>query len=93
MTCNITQQIEDRLKENKGAVKTYASHAFANSKGENLGADVKKYYGTEGDIRYMTVYLPSSKRWTVVFLFGEYMNRNKIGGYVGYISDKGFWSI
>jgi len=90
---NVTTQIEARLKENKNGVKTYASHAFANSKGERLAEAAKTYYGVTGELRFLTVYLPTFNRWTVVFLFGEFMRSNNVGGYVGYISDEGFWSV
>lgn len=90
---NVTAQIEARLMENKTAVKTYASHQFANSNGQKVADAAKVYYDAAGDLRYLVVFLPTFKRYTVVFLFGEFMRSNNVGGYVGFVNDKGFYTV
>jgi hypothetical protein len=90
---NITQHIEDRLSENKAGVKTYASHQFAEAAGERIASKGKAWANSQIEMEYIVVFLPHVKRWTVVFHFSAYLSRTGAGGYIGWISDEGFFSI
>ena len=90
---NITQRIEDRLSENKAGVKTYASHQFAEAAGERIASKGKAWANSQIEMEYIVVFLPHVKRWTVVFHLSAYLTRTGAGGYIGWVSDAGFFSI
>ena len=90
---NIVKQIEDRLTENKSSIKTYASHQFAEARGENLGKRWMQIQDTDVPIQFIPVFLPRLKRWTVVFNLTTHLRSSNTGGYIGWFSDNGFYSI
>ena len=90
---NIVQQIEERLDENKSSIKTYASHQFAEARGEKLGNQWAQIQGTNIPIQYIPVFLPRRKRWTVVFNLTTHLRVSNTGGYICWFSDHGFYTI
>ena len=90
---NIVKLIEDRLDENKTAVKTYASPQFAEARGEKLGNRWNEIQGTQVPVQYIPVFLPRRKRWTVVFNLTAHLRSTNTGGYIGWFSDQGFFTI
>ena len=90
---NITQKIEARLAENKNGVKTFASHQFAEARGEKLSAEFNQYNGTDTNFDHIVVFLPHVKRWTVIFNLTQWSARSNTGTYLGWFAQKGFFSI
>ena len=90
---NIVQHIEARLDENKSSIKTYASHQFAEARGEKLGKQWAQIQGTDIPIQYIPVFLPRRKRWTVVFNLTAHLRSSNTGGYVLWLADQGFCTI
>lgn len=90
---DVAKHIEDRLKENKTGIKTYASHQFARSKAQKIAEKAKIWADTQHEIDFIIVYLPTFERWTAVFVLSSFLNVTKTGGYIGWIGDEGFMSI
>lgn len=90
---NITQAIIDRLTENKSSIKTYADYDRAIKTGEELGAQFETWNGTDVGMDFIVVYIPTVKRYTVVFNMTNWSARSKTGTYLGYFANKGFFSI
>lgn len=95
-TNDIIARIEARLSENKSGVKTYASHQFARSKGERLSDRAATYFlGADTMFEgpdFTIVFLPTVKRWSIVFHLSPWLARHNAGGYVGIFADEGFFS-
>jgi hypothetical protein len=86
-----TANIEARLAENKNGVKTYASHQMARGRADNIVERLAANHKSR--MAYILVYLPSTGRFTPIFCLSEWMRANKVGGYIGFLSDDGFYSI
>lgn len=96
MTNNIVARIEARLAENKSSVRTYASPQMAQGRGHVLSQKAATYFlgddsGFEGP-DYVLVYLPSVKRYTIVFLLSSFITRHNTGGYLGIFADENFFT-
>lgn len=90
---NLTQRIEDRLAENKTSIKTFKAYDTAVQRADAIVERAKAWAESAADMDYVIVYLPSTDRWTAVFMFSSFMARTKSGGYIGWISDDGFMSV
>lgn len=90
---NIVKILEERLIQNNNALKTYASHQFAEAKAETLAGEWKKFRGTDVSIDFIPVFLPRLKRWTVIFNVTDFLNKAGQSGPVSYFNDAGFWQI
>lgn len=87
-----TARIEKRLGENAGAIKTYKSHQMARGRADNICARLKTD-DTPHEMEYLLVFLPRYGRYTPVFCLSAWFARNNTGGYLGFLSDEGFYSI
>ena len=94
MNPNLIDLIEDRLAENKSSVKTYGTYTNAVVAGNKLGAEHAKANGIEHDVTpYIVVFLPTTNRYTVVFRMMDFFSKHKLGGYIGWFANKGFFTI
>jgi len=71
--------------------RSYASESNLMKGLQKLGLD-NVTMGGDFPCRYIITRTPEG-RWTAVFLVSEFFNRNKMGGYIGFASAKGFMSI
>lgn len=92
-SANIIDRIEARLEENKTGTKTYANYDHANMTGDKLATEYVNAHHYEAPMEYIVVYLPTSKRFTVVFNMSAWQRRTQAGGYVGHFAQKGFFTI
>ena len=91
---NTVARIEARLAENKGSIKTYKTYEAAEKVGYNLAQDYANFQGViSNEPEFIVVFLPKSGRFTVVFQLMSYLQRNQLGGYVGWFAQSGFFSI
>jgi len=93
---NKVAQIERILSENKSGVKTYASYENAVAAAEKVANQHVAYtYGVgfpnpPRPCDFVPVFVPSTQRWAVIFLFQNWMQSNPVGGFVGFFAEKGF---
>ena len=92
-SANIIDRIEARLAENKTDTKTYANYDRANMTGEKLASAYFDAHQYLTPMEYIVVYLPTSKRFTVVFNMSAWQRRTQAGGYVGHFARLGFFTI
>ena len=90
---NIVKKIEAALDEVPFSVKTFASHQFAEARGEKLGKRWDEIHNANEPIQYIPVFLPRHKRWTVIFNCTEHSRLINKNGYALWFSDQGFWII
>lgn len=90
---NLVTEIEARLAENKSSVKTYASFGAAHKVGEKLGSEFNAVNGTDVPVMFIPVFLPETKRWSVVFNLTSWSTKSGTGTYLGWFAQKGFFSI
>lgn len=90
----LVARIEDRFTETKNPCKTYATEAAADKVGMKYAALAGEWYcSSNRPARYVVVYVPKMNRYTVAFDMTEMMHRSTfLGGYVGMLSDKNFFS-
>lgn len=93
MERNIIAAIENRLKENKKGARTYAKYEAAEQIGRNNADLFEKQHPGTGSMEYIVVFLPYTKRWTVVYNFSKWQARSQQGTYIGWFADLGFWSV
>lgn len=92
---NHTQQIINRLEENKSSIKTYATYESAVSTAEKMVTFTANYFQlpeNHSKMGYIIVGLPSG-RFTIIFQVMEFLNSNELGGYLGFLAEKGFYCI
>ena len=90
---NILDRIEARFTETKTACKLYANAASATKAAEAEVAKLNKAHGTDIDCTYFVVFVPSQQKMTVVFNFSGWVQRYNNGTYLGWFSQRGFYSI
>ena len=90
---NILDRIEARFAETKTACKLYATPASATKAAEREVAQLNKAHGTDIDCEYILVFVPSQDKLTIVFNFTKWINRYNNGTYLGWFSQRGFYSI
>ena len=90
---NILDRIEARFAETKTACKLYASAASATKAAEAEVAKLNKAHGTDIDCTYFVLFVPSQQKMTVVFNFSGWVQRYNNGTYLGWFSQRGFYSI
>tara|TARA_R100001163_G_C5029976_1_gene170460 strand:+ start:652 stop:927 length:276 start_codon:yes stop_codon:yes gene_type:complete len=90
---NILEKIEARFTETKTACKLYASAASAKKAAEAEVAKLNKAHDVDIDCDYLLVFVPSQDKLTVVFNFSGWMHRYNNGTYLGWFSQRGFFSI
>lgn len=91
MMTNLIQNIEARYAENKKSFKTYGTYKNALRAIIPHLVDVAVLHDAPMDMNYMPVQIPSCGRWTVVVMYGNWMQKHNIGGYVFEFSSRGFW--
>lgn len=94
ITKSIIARIEDRFAETKNPCKSYATEEAAEKVGMKYAALAGEWYcSLERPARYVVVYVPKMGRYTVAFDMSEMMQRTTfLGGYVGMLSNKNFFS-
>lgn len=90
---NLIASIEDRLEENKSSVKTYQTYATAWATAEKLANQFETNNGTDVGMQFMVVMLPKTQRWTVVFNMSRWLSMANTGTYLGWFSQRGFFTI
>ena len=91
---NLIDRIEQALSENKSSTKTYATKERAEKTATKLWGDFNRIYGSDIPGEFVTVYVPSTNRWTPVFNLTNWLGRFNNGGvYVGFFATKGFFTI
>ena len=95
---NMTDRIERILTENKSGVKTYAKYESAVKAADKITAEHITSVGALPDnrilapVEYVVTYIPSSGRFSPVFLFNNWNTVHRIGGYIGFFGSQGFLS-
>ena len=90
---NLVAKIEARLTENKASVKTYTAYDSAVTVDEQQSSGFNEFNGTDVDVEYIVVFLPTTQRWSVVFNLSKWSMRANTGTYIGWFAQKGFCSI
>jgi hypothetical protein len=90
----LVSRIQERLAENKNSVKTYRNYETALSIGNKLGKDYAECHGVLcDDPDFIVVYLPKYERYAVIFQLMSFMQKHRLGGYIGWFAQRGFFSI
>tara|TARA_R110000751_G_scaffold64619_1_gene132680 strand:- start:829 stop:1131 length:303 start_codon:yes stop_codon:yes gene_type:complete len=95
---NMTDRIERILTENKSGVKTYAKYESAVKAADKITAEHIASIGNLPDnkiispVVYVITYIPSSGRFSPVFLFNNWNALYRCGGYIGFFASQGFMS-
>lgn len=82
----VTIRIEKYRLENKNPCKSYATQASAERAAEKIANQAKDFYPLDR-IEYVVFFNEAWQRWNVAF-----RQPLKSGGYMGFFSDKGFFS-
>ena len=95
---DLVARIENRLTETKKPCKLYATEAAAEKVAEEKATAFAAYFSrnkqTIRPARYIVVYIPSINKWAIGFDQTEVMARStSTGGYVGVMSDRGFYTF
>ena len=90
---NILDRIEARFTETKTACKLYATPASATKAAEAEVAKLNKAHDTNIDCPYVVTFVPSQQKFTVVFDFTRWLLRYDNGTYLGWFSQRNFFSI
>lgn len=92
---DLINRIEEYRATNKNPCKNYATQAAAEKAAIQVAADIKAYYsnGEPGapDAQYLVFYVPAWGRWCAAFNVIDLLN--KFGGYIGYTSNRGFFTF
>ena len=88
---SLIERIEEYRTTNKNPCKSYASEAAAEKAGNEMATKAMGYYGTTKPIRYVVFFNQHWGKWVVAFDLTELCSRN-VGGYLGYIPSKGFYT-
>lgn len=94
---DLIERIEKRRKETKNPCKSYATEAAAETVAETYAIQFAMHFAKVNvrarPCRYIVVYNAAWGRWVIGFDLTELMNRtDSTGGYLGIISDHGFYS-
>jgi len=90
---DLVPRIEARIVENKSSVKTYATYDRASAVAEKEGNDFDTFNHANIGMKHLIVKLPSSGRYTPVFMMNDYMTRLQNGTYMCFFADRGFFCI
>jgi hypothetical protein len=90
---NVLQRIENILASSKRGTKTYSTPEMATYVGGSMGERFNKFNGTNVDVEFIVVYVPSVARYTVVFNLTKWCATARVGTYLGWFAQKGFFSI
>jgi len=87
-------RIEEYRAVNKNPCKSYSSEVAAEKAAEKMAKNIGIYYtgNNDTDLRpsYVLFFNPAWGRWCVAFNIVKLLN--SYGGYIGYVSDKGFYT-
>ena len=90
----LINRIEDYRSTNKNPCKSYATEASAEKVALKVAREIAYYYSGKNDDSELPSYLvffnPAWGRWCVAFNIMNLLNR--YGGYVGFASNKGFFT-
>jgi len=86
----LIERIEEYRTTNKKPCKSYASQATAEKAANTVAAEAAKYFLVK-QVEYLVFYNPAWNRWCVAFDLGKILQAGA-GGYVGFISDRGFYT-
>jgi hypothetical protein len=96
---NITEMVRRVTDDGFGGdIKTYKAYEMAVLKAEALAQDAVRAFGggTPGDENYgpdFIITTTANGRFTPVFLLTSWMNAYKLGGYLGFFAQKGYFSV
>ena len=90
---NILEKIENRLTENKSSVKLYATAEAAQRTAIKENESLKKAHNTSIDCDFIVTYVPSRKKYTVIFQFSQWLQKYNNGAYLFYFSQRNFFSV
>jgi hypothetical protein len=89
---NILDKIEARFNETKSACKVYATVSGATKVAEREVAKLNAAHGVEIDCPYIITFVPSQKKYTVVFHLSVWLNCYGTGTLVTWFANRGFFS-
>lgn len=96
---NLNRFIEERLKENKSFIKHYSTVEFAASTAQKMSDAAAPIFNLTDeeipgpDFRVLAIKVAGETRFTPVFMLSSWMNKYRLGGYLGYFAEKGFSSL
>lgn len=94
---DLVARIERRLTETKKPCKLYATEAQAEKVAEEQAEFLGAYFTNVAHprpARYLIVHIPSVGKYAIGFDMTEVMSRkSSIGGYLGVMSDRGFYTF
>ena len=90
---NILDKIEARFNETKSACKVYATVSGATKVAELEVAKLNAAHGVEIDCPYIITFVPSQKKYTVVFHLSVWLNCYGTGTLVAWFAHRGFFSV
>lgn len=94
---DLVSRIERRLTETKKPCKLYATEAAAEKVAEEQAEFMGSYFTNVAHprpARYIIVHIPSVDKYAIGFDMTEIMNRSEaVGGYLGVMSDRGFYTF
>ena len=90
---NILEKIENRLTENKSSVKLYTTPEAAHRTAIKENELLKKAHNTSIDCDFTVTYIPSRKKYTVIFQFSQWSQKYDNGTYLFFFSDRKFFSV
>jgi len=93
LNMNILDRIEARFTETKNACKLYANTAAATKAADREVAKLNKAHNTDIDCPYIVTFVPSQKKFTIVFDFTRWMQQYGNGTYLGWFAQRNFFSI
>tara|TARA_R110000765_G_scaffold122538_2_gene219060 strand:- start:79 stop:354 length:276 start_codon:yes stop_codon:yes gene_type:complete len=90
---NILDRIEANFAKTKTACKLYATPDRATKAAEAEVAKLNCWHGTDIDCAYLVTFVPTQQKYTVVFCFANWLTRYGTGTYMGWFSQRNFFSI
>lgn len=88
---NLVDRVEDYYTTNKKPCKTYATESNAEKTAHKMVEKIANYFGDEPKmVEYVVFFVPAMQRWTVAFNIKPLLNKH--GGYVGIVSDLGYFT-
>lgn len=93
---NVIENLIDRIEEyratNKSPCKSYATEQAASKAAGAMAVKAAQFYGVQDrDVNFIVFFNPAWGRWCAAFDLTGILRAGS-GGYVGHLSDNGFYS-
>lgn len=87
----LVERVEEYYETNKKPCKSYATEANAEKAAHKVVQKIADCYNDEEKlVEYIVFFVPAMGRWTVAFDISKLINKH--GGYVGVVSDMGYFT-